>query len=150
MEQLKENKKKIFMFLACAIIIVIIGIIVVITKGFNFELQYQDSQRIELYLKKEFNAEEMKKIAQEVLEQKVVVQSVEMYGDMVSITAKEISDEQKANIVEKVNEKYETELKAEEIKIVNVPHTKGMDIVKPYLVPFGLATLIILKSNTIL
>ena len=144
MEELNRNKNKVLLILTCAIIIIVAAIVVVVTKGFNFELQYQKSQRIEVYLKKEFEVEEIKKLAQEVLEQEVLVQNVELYGDMASITAKEISEEQKNSIVEKVNEKYETELKAEEIEIVNVPHVKGFDIVKPYIIPFILSTLIIL------
>ena len=37
---------------------------------------------------------------------KTIIQKVEVFEDTVSITAKEISEEQKQNIITKVNEKY--------------------------------------------
>ncbi|MEI3394135.1 MAG: hypothetical protein V8R82_00115 [Clostridia bacterium] len=40
-----------------------------------------------------------------------MIQKVEVFEDSVSITAKDITDEQKQSIIDKVNEKYETELK---------------------------------------
>ena len=141
MEKLKEKSKLIIAIIA---VVIIAGIVVVMTMGFNFELQYQQSQNIELYLNKEFKLEEIKEIAMEVLQSDVVVQEVELYGDTAYITAKEISEEQRNQIVQKVNQKYETELKAEEITIENNPHIKGYDIIKLYIIPFILVTVIIL------
>lgn len=141
MEKLKEKSKLIIAIIA---IVIIAGIVIVMTMGFNFELQYQQTQRIELYLKKEVNLEEIKEIAKEVLQSDVMVQEVELYGDTFSITAKEISEEQKGQIVQKVNDKYQTELDTEKITIENNPHVKGYDIIKLYIIPFILVTAIIL------
>ena len=74
----------------------------------------------------------------------VIIQKVEVYEDSVSITAKDITDEQKQNIIEKINEKYETELSADSTQIQTIPHTRGRDIAKPYIAPFVIATVIIL------
>ena len=75
---------------------------------------------------------------------KVIIQKVEVYEDTVSITAEDITDEEKQNLIDKVNEKYGTTLAAESTEIETIPNTRGRDIVKPYVVPFGIATLIIL------
>ena len=56
----------------------------------------------------------------------------------------EITDEEKTNLIAKVNEKYNTELSADTIEIENIPHTRARDIVKPYVAPFIIATIIIL------
>ena len=143
MEQLRKNKNKILIILIA--IILIAGIAMIVIKGFNFELKYQNTQRVELYLKQEFNVSDIKNITNEVLAgQPVMIQKVEVYEDMVAITSNQITDEQKTNLVQKINEKYGTELNADEIQIENIPHTRGRDIIKPYLIPFALATGIIL------
>ena len=143
MEQLRKNKNKILIILIA--IILIAGIAMIVIKGFNFELKYQNTQRVEMYLKQEFNVSDIKNITNEVLAgQPVMIQKVEVYEDMVAITSNQITDEQKTNLVQKINEKYGTELNADEIEIENIPHTRGRDIIKPYLIPFALATGIIL------
>ena len=143
MEQLRKNKNKILIILIA--IILIAGIAMIVIKGFNFELKYQNTQRVEMYLKQEFNVSDIKIITNEVLAgQPVMIQKVEVYEDMVAITSNQITDEQKTNLVQKINEKYGTELNADEIQIENIPHTRGRDIIKPYLIPFALATGIIL------
>lgn len=135
-------KKIVALFIA---IVIIAGIIVTLTIGLNFDLRYQQAQRIQLYIEKDFEISDIKEMTDEILpNQKVIIQKVEVYEDTVSILAKEITEEQKANIIEKINEKYETELSADSTEITTIPHTRGRDIIKPYIVPFVIATVIIL------
>lgn len=137
------NKTKLLIVLI--IIIILAGIGVIFTIGFNFDLRYQESKTIQLYLGKTFEIEDIKKITDEILKnQPVIIQKVEVYEDSVSILAKDITEEQKNNIINKVNETYQTELKAEETQITNIPHTRGRDIIKPYIMPFVIATIVIL------
>lgn len=138
-----SNKIKVLAII-CAIII-IAGIIVVAVKGFNFDLEYSEMKRVEFYLEKSFNKADIKQITDEVLEnQNVIIQKVEVYGNTVGILAKDINEEQKNNLVTKLNEKYELELSAEDVEINVVPHVKGRDIFEPYIMPFAIATVIIL------
>ena len=59
------------------IIIIIAGIIVIGTKGFNFDLKYEKSQKIELYLEQEFEINDIKAITNEVMQGKqVMIQKV--------------------------------------------------------------------------
>lgn len=126
-------------------LVIVIGAVIVGIKGFNFDIRSQASQKIELYIEKSFEISDIKQITDEVLKnQSVLIQKVEVYEDQVSITAKEITDEQKSNIVDKINEKYGTELKAEDIDVKNIPHTKFRDIVNPYILPLVISTGVIL------
>lgn len=147
MKQLTKSKKIIILL---TVIILIAGIAVTIIKGLNFDLKYQETQNIQINIEKEFNDSDIKQITKEVLgNQAVMLQKVEIYKDTVIITAKEITEEQKNNLVTKINEKYGTEINAEEVEITNVPHTRGRDIIVPYIVPFITAGVIVLAYMAI-
>lgn len=140
---MKQSSAKILVILIA--IILIIGGIIIFTKGLNFELKYQDNQKIEIKLGKEFEKNDIKEIVSEVLgNQQVIIQEVDEYKDSVSITTTQINEEQRDSIVAKINEKYETQISAENVVIENISHVKGRDIIKPYIIPFGVATAIII------
>lgn len=142
---MKELSKKTKIVAILIAIVILAGMIITFTIGLNFDLKYQEAQKIQLYLEKDFEIADIKQITDEMLpNQNVMLQKVEVFEDTVSIIAKEITNEQKINIVNKVNEKYGLELSADETEIINIPHTRGRDIVKPYILPFTIATVIIL------
>lgn len=142
---MKETTKKQKMIIAIIILIIIAGIIITATMGLNFDLRFQESKKVELYLGKDFEIKDIKQITNEVMpNQYVIVQKVEVYEDSVSIIAKDINDEQKQNLVNKVNEKYGTEISNDTTEIVTIPHTRGRDLVKPYIFPFAISMIIIL------
>ena len=148
-EVVKENKSamttKSKVLIAIIAIVIIAGIIVTLTVGLNFDLRYRDSKRVELYLQTDFNISDIKQITDEVMPgEQVIIQKVEVYEDTVSITVKDITDEQKQSLIDKVNEKYGTELSSDSVEVESVPNTRGRDIIKPYIAPFIIATLIIL------
>ena len=144
MEKLKKNKNIIIGILIA--IIIIAGVAITLTIGLNFDLKYQETKQIQLNLGTEFNIDDIKQITNEVLPgQNVMIQKVEVFEDAVSIVSNSISDEQKQSIIEKINEKYESaDIEADTIEIETIPHTRGRDILKPYIAPFVLATFIIL------
>lgn len=142
---MKDISRKIKILALVIAIIIIAGIIVTVTMGLNFDLRYQETKKVQLYLEKDFEIADIKQITNETIpNQEVIIQKVEVYEDMVSILAKDITQEQKANLINKMNEKYGIELKADSTEIINVPHTRGRDIIKPYIMPFIIATAIIL------
>lgn len=142
---MKNISKKTKILSIIIAIIIIAGIIVIAIKGFNFDLKYEKSQKVELYLEQEFNISDIKTITDEVMPGKqVIIQKVEVFEDSVSIIASEITDEEKTNLITKINEKYGTELTADSTEIENIPHTRARDIIKPYVWPFAIATIIIL------
>ena len=139
------KQKSTIIITAIIAIILIVGAIMLSTKGLEFELKYKDAKKVELNIQKEFNTEDIKQITDEIFEnQPVRIQAIEVYKDAISITTTEITEEQKTNLVTKINEKYGTELNAEEITIESIPHTRGRDIIKPYIQPFAIVTAIIL------
>ena len=73
----------------------------------------------------------------------VVIQKVELYEDIVSITTKELSQEQLEAINQKINEKYSIENKIEDLTIVDNAKIRGRDVIKPYILPI-LITLVII------
>ena len=142
MKNITKKQKIVFAIIA---LIIIIGAVITLTIGLNFDLRYQEAKRIELYLEKDYEISDIKQITDETIpNQNIIIQKVEVFEDSVRIIAKEITEEQKQNLVNKINEKYETELDAESTEIVTIPHTRGRDIVKPYIIPFAIATIIIL------
>ncbi len=147
---MKEINKKTKILAILIAMIIIAGMIVTFTIGLNFDLRYQEAKSIQLYLEKDFQIADIKQITDEVLpNQAVVIQKVEVFEDTVSILAKEMTEEQKGNLIHKVNEKYGLELTTDSIQITNIPHTRGRDIVRPYIMPFAIATIIILVYMTI-
>ena len=131
------------------IAIIIAGGVMVGIKGFNKDIPYKDNATIYVSVGKEFSIKEMRDIAKEVFgNQRVLVQVVELYKDMVSFTVEEKSDEELAPKVEelnkKINEKYGKEIKAEETTINTVPRMHLRDLANQYKSPFIIATICIL------
>lgn len=140
---MKQKSTKILVALIA--IILVLGAVVIFTKGLAFELKYQDNKKVEMNLGKEFEEKDIKEITNEVFgKQPVMIQAIEVYKDAVSITTTEITEEQKSELVTKINEKYETELLADDITIEEIAHIRGRDIIKPYIIPFVIVTIIIL------
>ena len=142
MKNITKKQKIIFIILA---VIIIAGIAVISTIGFNLELKMQETKKIELYIQKDFEISDIKNIVKEVIpDESIMIQKVEVFEDSVSITAKDITEEQKQSIIDKVNEKYGTELKADSTEIINIPNMKIRDLVKPYVTSFAISTVLIL------
>ena len=68
---------------------------------------------------------------------------VELYEDMVSITARDFSDEQIEQINQKINEKYELENTVEDITITQNAKIRGRDLIKPYILPIAITMIIL-------
>ena len=132
---MKQKNKKIIAIAIIALII-LAGIIVVSVYGFHKELRFSQSQRIDIYVEQQVDKEKVKEIATEVLGMHNMVQTVEIYEDMVTIRAISISNEQKNTIVNKLKENYKFEQTAELTDINTVPATRLRDMYKQYIIPF--------------
>ncbi len=142
-------KKVIVAIIAC---IVVAGIAITCVMGLNYELMYSDNTQFDIYIGKEFDNNEIKNIVQEVIgkDKQVLIQKVEMYEDMVTVTTKEVSDEQLEQINQKINEKYGIENKKEDIQLVKNSKIRGRNIVKPYVFPVAISFIIIIVVMAIL
>ena len=126
-------------------LVILAGIVVTGIYGFNKELKYSKSQSIDVYIEQEADLSKIKEIVNENLNNSNnMVQTVEIYKDLVTIRAEEITDEQKNNIVNKIKENYEFSQTAEDTTINTVPETKLIDMYKKYIVPFTISGILVL------
>ena len=137
------NTKNIIIYIIMCLII-IAGIAVWDSQGFNSELQYSSRKQIQLSNKTGIEVKDVEDIVSEVLgkETKFFVQPVETFGNSVSVVAEDINKNQKNEIVKKFNEKYNYNLKEKDVAIISIPFTRVKDIVKTFMIP-GIITLII-------
>jgi hypothetical protein len=136
------NKKILSVILAC---IVVIGLIVTVTVGLNVDINYCANKQISIYIGEEFEISDIKEIVKDVLgNEKVVIQKVELYEEIVSIKVKDITDEQIDNLIEKINEKYEIENTKDDITITNNAKLRLRDVIKPYILPIAISLVLIL------
>ena len=111
---MKQKAKKIVIVLLALLLVT--GAIILCSNKLVFGLNYEKNNKVELNLGKQFEVKDIKEITNEIFgNQPVLIQPIEVYKDAVSITTTKITDEQKTNLVTKINEKYGTELKAEEL-----------------------------------
>lgn len=141
---MKQRNIKIIV-IAIEALVILAGIVIINIMGFNKELRFSQSERIDVYIENEADKAKVKSIVNEVLgNQNNMVQTVEIYQDMVTIRAKEITEDQKNDIVSKLKENYEFKQTAEETTIKTVPATKIVDMYKKYIVPFVVSGALVL------
>lgn len=145
---MNQRNKKIIISAIIALII-LAGIVVVNIFGFYKELRYEEGQRIDIYVEQAVDQAKIKDIANEVLGMHNMVQTVEVYEDMVTIRARSISEEQKNEIVNKVKENYEFEQTADKTDINIVPATRIRDMYKRYVLPFVISGVLVVAYMSI-
>lgn len=135
-------KKKICIIIA---LILILGTVLTLTVGLNVSLDYSAHTMVEVPLQKEFLISDIKAITKEVFPQgKIEIQKASEFEDMVFIKVEGLTDEQKSLLCQKINEKYGTEIKVEEILVEQVANTRLRDVIKPYIIPVIITTIAIL------
>lgn len=143
MKELLKNKKAII-YISMALVIVI-GIISIFALKFNYTLMYKEHTQIKVYLGKDYNLQDIKNIAEETLETKqIVYQEVETFHDTIAINVVDANEEQIKALETKLKEKYEIAEGEQILQTNNVAHLKGIDIIKPYIVPVVATTIVVL------
>ena len=142
------NKKIIYVLM---ILIIIIGGVIVSVMGLEADIPYSKNTRIDVYLGVNFENKDIKQIVQEVFGNvRTIVQKVEYYDDMASITIKqdynkiENLTEKKEQLNTKINEKYGLENKADDITITEQPKIKLSSVLTPYITPIAISVVTIL------
>ena len=132
MKELLKNKKLIYIVIA---LIIIIGIISIFVLRLNFTLMYSEHTRINVYLGKNYELQDIKQISQEVFgDQEIIYQEIETFHDSLAITVKQATEEQITNLETKLKEKYEIDSEEEILQVNEVGHLRGRDIVISTLV----------------
>lgn len=133
-------KKVIQILLIC---LIIAGIVVISTVGFNVGLKYSEHKEISINISKEFNVSDIRNITKEVFGNKpMIIQQVELYKDMVQISVKEASEEQVFSLNDKINEKYGLENAISDVKVVDIPNVRLRNVIKPYILPVSIVSVL--------
>ena len=139
-------KKKIFYTILICIIVA--GAIVIGTMGLKADIIYSKNIKIDVYIGKDYNNNEIEQMAKEVFNtNRVIVQQVEYFGDMFSLTISqdvENIDEKVEEFTNKINETYELTGEGAEVQVTYQPKIKLSSILIPYLLPLGISMAIIL------
>lgn len=139
-----NNIKKIFIVIIALIIVA--GLVMIGVKGFNYTLLYSRAQRMNIYMSKDFEINEIKEIAKDVLgKNKLQVQLGNTFGTVVSIISNEITEEQQNNIIQRINEKYGVEINKEsDVVLTIIPQANAWDLLIKYISPLLITTIVVL------
>lgn len=128
------------------LLIIIVGVIVLAIKGMNYGLIYGNNTTIKMNLGKQVEVED---IAKEIFEKEYNMKFVNNHKENVLITAKSVSEEQISTLISKINEKYELSISNEDLEITNNSKMNGKDIIRPYLAPAIITSIIVVLYFTI-
>lgn len=136
-------KNKILLGLA---IVILIGAIIIATAGFNVDLSYKGYNLIDVSIGQDFNVSDIKAITNEVFgKSKVEIQKAGDFKDNVVIKVSgDVTNEQKELLNAKINEKYGIENPIDSMNVNYIPRFRLLDVVKPYVMPLVISTVIIL------
>ncbi len=145
--KLKTNvNSKIYKSVIVLILLIIIlpGIAIAAFKGFNIGLEYSQSNRIKVNLSTDINIQDIKDITNQVFKDKqTIIQKVEFFNDTISINVSEITDEEKAEFIQKINDKYNLDYTTDNLAVKSMPSVKLIEVIKQYFIPFIYINLII-------
>lgn len=126
------------------ILLIIAGIVVVALKGFNVSLTCKQHESISLYIGKEINMNDVKTICKDVFgNKKFILKDVELFNDSFNISVETITNEEKEELINKINEKYGTNFTAENVKVNTNSNIRIRDLVKPYFKPVVVSAVLI-------
>ena len=135
------NKKIIYI---ASVVVIILGIIVTCIWKTNVTLLDTNHTRIDVYIGKDYNKEEIEQIAKDTLgTKKIIFQEIETFNDSIAIHVKQANTEQIEALKSNIAQKYEIEDTENLIKITNIGNVRIRDMIEPYIVPIIIATIII-------
>ena len=135
--------KKISILGLCLLILA--GIVVVLFRGFNVNFLLEQHEVVEFVIGKDFDLADVEAICKEVFgNKKVVLRKIEVFNDSVGINVSSITNEEKENLINKLNEKFGTTKDVADVEVKTVAKVRIRDWVKPYIKPIAVSAFIIL------
>lgn len=131
--------KKRLIVLVIALVIIIAGLVMIFTKGLNLGDEYGKYTMINIYMTDPSNIEDVRQIADEVIDGDFTVSYTDEFNDTASIKVKSITDEQVSSLKEKLKAKYSFEDVENNVIAINVPSANLYDLVKVYIAPIIVA-----------
>ena len=127
-----------------ALVIVIIGIIVTCIWGLNQGINYDNSIRINIYMKEPDTLDRVKEVMNENFDGSYEATYTDDFKDTVTIKVKEISEEKIEEIKGKINEKFNFSESDDQITVIDVPKLQIFDLIKSYIKPVIISFVIVL------
>ena len=133
-------KKIIFIIL---ILFIISGIIILGIVGFEKPVTYQAGTRIEVFIPKGYDKQDILSIAQESFStDQITFEEIEKLNQIAAIKLKDYTQEELKNYKTKIAEKYGIEADALELHEIAIPKTRISTLVMPYGIPVLLVTVL--------
>ena len=127
-------------------LLILAGLVIVLFRGFNVNFLLEQHEVVEFVIGKDFELSDVKEICREVFgNKKVVLRKIEVFNDSVGINVSSITNEEKENLVKKLNEKFGTNKDVSEVEVKTVAKVRIRDWVKPYIKPISVSAVIILS-----
>ncbi len=98
------------------IIAIILGVVIIKTKDFNYSILYGKHERLEIVLGSDFNEKDIQVIANQTLDGNSKVRTTTLFGTSAAIDTKEFTDEELKNLFTKINEKYNKKFDLKDLK----------------------------------
>lgn len=129
-------KKQVGIIISVIVLIILGGIITWVFKGFNIAPEYAKTTKVEVRLSDELTKENVQQIFNEMYENETVkYQDVEFFNERMAVTVYNFTDEQKTELLEKINTTYNLEYTEDDISVIQVAGVKFTDVVGPYVAP---------------
>ncbi len=129
-----RNINKILVILVA--ILLVIGIFLMVTKGFNYSIEYKEVTELKFMLGEVLDMDEVEGIVKEAFNDKELrIQKIDYFNDSVNISVVEPTDEEIQSLIDKFNSRYSQNNTMDSISIVKTANTPLYEIAKPYIFP---------------
>ena len=136
-----RNINKILVILVA--ILLVIGIFLIVTKGFNYSIEYKEVTELKFMLGQELDMNEVESIAKEALNGKEMkIQKIDYFSDSVNISVVDPTDEEIQTLIDKFNSRYGQNNTMESISIIKTANTSFYEIAKQYILPVVIAVIL--------
>ena len=137
----EKNNKFNKLIIALIVTILVAGMIVIFTVGFNKSIIYQKGTKIEVKIDQGYQLEDIKEIAKETFPSRdMYLQKIEKLDQIVSIKVDHYTEEELENFKTKIVEKYGMNKDELQVEEVESPTTRISTLALPYLMPVILVT----------
>lgn len=145
-----ENKKYKRALIAI-VILVVIGILIIAFNGVKLSLENSANTRIEIAINKQFENSDVAQLIDGIFENnEFKIEKIGAFKDSIGIVVKNTTEEQNNKVIEKLNEKYGTNLSNTDIKTYVTPTNTIYNIVSPYIYPTVISVIITLATICII
>lgn len=134
------NKKRIFLIII--ILIILSGIITLCVAGFEKSTAYEAGTRIEVYIPKGYEKQDIINIAKESFSKKVSFDEIDKLNQVAAIKLHDYTKEELETFETKISEKYNIEKDDLQLQEIKLPTTTISTAITPYIFPIVLVTVL--------